>query len=90
MNRERVYCNSCKSETWHESVLHHKHDRHDYFWGSSQSFVTDVFKCCGCEDITFRLVKHLFEFQDKKDKPEVILYPDRNVSMTLRHLGVEV
>lgn len=78
MGKERIYCNSCKSETWHESVAHHSHDRYDYFWGYSQRYDSDAFKCCGCEDVTFRLIKHPFEFQDKKDSPTEVLYPDRN------------
>jgi len=78
MTNERIYCNSCKSETWHEPVAHHSHERYEYFWGHSHTFDSDTFKCCGCEDITFRLVKHPFEFQDKKDSPEVLFYPDRN------------
>lgn len=76
MSKERIYCNACKGETWHESVSHHEYDRHDYFWGSSQRFVTDTFKCCGCEDITFRLIKNPFEFQDTKDEPEKFLYQE--------------
>lgn len=77
MTRERIYCNSCKSETWHEVVGHYSHDRYDYFWGDSQKFNSDTLKCCGCEDISFRLIKHPFAFQDKKDLPGVCVYPDR-------------
>ncbi len=78
MNKERIYCNSCKSDTWHEAVASYNHDRYDYFWGSSQKFDSTTFKCCGCEDITFRLTKHPFEFQNDGDKSEEIFYPDRN------------
>jgi hypothetical protein len=77
MSRERIYCNSCKGETWHELVLSHEHDRYDYFWGFSQKFDSSVFKCCGCEDVTFILIKHPFEFQDEDDESQVYLYPDR-------------
>lgn len=77
MTNERIYCNSCKSETWHELVAQYSHERHDYFWGYRQQLDSATFKCCGCEDITFRLVKHRFEFQDENDQPETRLYPDR-------------
>lgn len=78
MDRERIYCNSCKGETWHEIVARYSHERYDYFWGYSQTFDSEMFKCCGCEAITFRLTKHPFEFQDENDFPEIMLYPDRS------------
>lgn len=78
MTKERIYCNSCKGETWHELAAHHTHERYDYFWGYSQQFDSDTFKCCGCEDIAFRLVKHRFEFQDENDLPDTQFYPDRS------------
>lgn len=78
MNKERIYCNSCKGETWHELVSSHEHDRYDYFWGFSQKFNSCIFKCCGCEDVTFRLIKHPFEFQNEEDESQVYLYPDRS------------
>lgn len=76
MERERIYCNTCKGETWHENVTIHEHDRYDYFWGYPQKFESVIFKCCGCEDVSFRITKHPFEFQNKKDKPEVFVYPE--------------
>jgi hypothetical protein len=78
MSKERIYCNSCRGETWHELVTSYEHDRYDYFWGFPQKFNSHTFKCCGCEDITFRLVKHPFEFQNDEDEREVFFYPDRN------------
>jgi len=78
MTKERIYCNSCKGDTWHELVAHYSHERYEYFWGESHTFESDTFKCCGCEDITFRLTKHPFAFQDKKDSAEVRFYQDRN------------
>lgn len=84
MTRERIYCNSCKGETWHESVAHYNHERYDDLWGHSQTLDSEILKCCGCEAITFRLVKHPFEFQDEKDSPEVILYPDRTSKIRKR------
>lgn len=77
MDRERIYCNSCKGKTWHENVASHVHDRYSYLWGYPQKFESVIFKCCGCEDISFRIRKHPFEFQSKKDKPEEFVYPDR-------------
>lgn len=77
MGKLRIYCNSCNGETWHELVSHYEHQRHNYFWGYPQLFVSDTFKCCGCEDITFRLIKHPFEFQDENDEPEELLFPER-------------
>ena len=77
MEKIRIYCNSCNTETWHEPVSHYEHQRHDYFWGEPQLFVSDIFKCCGCDDITFRLIKHPFEFQNENNKPEEILLPKR-------------
>ena len=77
MDRELIYCNTCKRETWHESVAVYAHDRYDYLWGFSQRFESAIFKCCGCEDISFRIVKHPFEFQNENDEPEIFVYPDR-------------
>jgi hypothetical protein len=80
MNKCRIYCNSCKSETWHDLVARHEHQRYSNFWGYSQLYVSETHKCCGCEDITFSLIKHPFEFQDKKDKPEENLFPERSIN----------
>lgn len=77
MTKGRIYCNTCKVETWHESVVSHSHERYNYLWGSSQVFDSEIFKCCGCEDVSFRLIKHPFEFQDPKDDPEELIYPER-------------
>jgi len=73
----RIYCNSCKTETWHDLVARFEHQRYSYFWGYSQSYVSETHKCCGCEDITFLLVKHPFKFQDKQDKSEETFFPER-------------
>lgn len=81
MDKTRIYCNTCKVETWHEGVGSHSHDRYDYFWGYSQKFVSIIFKCCGCEDVSFKLIKHPFDFQDKNDKPEEFIYPDRRSNL---------
>ena len=77
MSKEPLYCNTCKGETWHELAASHSHDRYDYFWGFSQRFDSAVFMCCGCEDISFRLVKHPFEFQDENDEPKEFVFPER-------------
>lgn len=90
MEKERIYCNSCKSDTWHEKIAHHVHDRYDYFWGFSQQFESDTFKCCGCEDVTFRLIKHPFEFQDENDEPEEIFYPDRKFKFRERKFYLDL
>jgi hypothetical protein len=84
MNRERIYCNTCKGETWHENVVAHKHDRYDCFLGYSQKFESVIFKCCGCEDVSFRVTKYPFEFQDKEDKPESFVYPERGFKFRQR------
>ncbi len=81
MDKIRIYCNTCKVETWHENVASHSHDRHDYFWGYSQKFVSVIFKCCGCDEVTFKLTKNPFKFQDKNDKPEEFIYPDRRSNL---------
>lgn len=81
MNKIRIYCNTCKGETWHESVTSHPHDRYNYFWGYSQKFDSEILKCCGCDDISFKITKHPFEFQDKSDTSEEFVYPDRRSNL---------
>jgi len=84
MKKDRIYCNSCKGDTWHESVSSYTHDRYDYLWGYSHKFESTILKCCGCEDISFRIIKYPFEFQNKDDKPEEFVYPDRGFNFRER------
>ncbi len=84
MKKHRLYCNSCNGDTLHELVAHYEHERYDDLWGYPQLFVADTFKCSGCEDITFRLTKHPFEFQDEKDLPVKLLFPERKSNLRKR------
>jgi hypothetical protein len=90
MSKQRIYCNSCKSETWHELVAQYTHERYEYFWGYSQRLESETFKCCGCEDITFRLTKHPFDFQDPNDDPDQFVYPDRSYKFRERKFYLEL
>lgn len=77
MKKRRSYCNSCFNETWHEIVAEHVQDREDDVFGSLQKFEAEILRCCGCDLLSFRLVTHPYEFQDKKDKPQEELFPER-------------
>jgi hypothetical protein len=77
MEKHRIYCNSCKNNTWHEVVANHKQEREDDLWGSPQLFEAEILRCSGCDLLSFRLLRYPFEFQDQKDKPEEEIYPER-------------
>lgn len=77
MERRRIYCNSCKNNTWHEVVASHTQEREDDLWGYPQRFDAEILRCCGCELLSFRLLKHPFAFQDASDEPEEEMYPER-------------
>ncbi|MDN7131330.1 DUF4145 domain-containing protein [Halomonas sp. MC140] len=77
MSKERIYCNTCKAQTWHEQAASYSHDRLDQLMGFSQQIDSWIFICCGCDDVSFRLVRHPFEFQNEEDEPEELVYPDR-------------
>jgi hypothetical protein len=78
MENSRAYCNSCKSNVWHDVVADHSHARYVELWGYEQKEDAQILKCRGCDAFTFRHVEHPFEFQDPQDKPEEFFYPDRN------------
>ena len=84
MNRLRLHCNSCDTETWHEVVAAHKQNRYYVIWGHSQDIEAEVLRCCGCDSLAFRLVTHSFEFQDENDRPEDRLFSDRNFTKRKR------
>ncbi len=94
MGKHRIYCNSCKNNTWHEVAANHDQKREDNLWGYQQNFEAEILRCCGCDQISFRLVKHPFEFQDKNDKPEEEIYPERGFKQREQryflHLPTEV
>jgi len=77
MSKERIYCNTCKAETWHEPVASYSHDKLDQLYGYPQQIDSSVFICRGCEDVSFRILKHPFEFQDDADLPEEFVFPER-------------
>jgi hypothetical protein len=77
MKKHRIYCNSCKNNTWHTVAANHKIEREDHLWGHPQLFEAEILCCCGCDLISFRLTKYPFEFQDKHDKPEIEILPER-------------
>ena len=76
MTELRIYCNTCRAQTWHEPVAAHSHSRLDQLFGFSQEIDSSVLICRGCEDVSFRLVKHPFEFQAEGDEPEELVLPD--------------
>jgi len=78
MNRIRIHCNSCGTETWHSLTAESKVTRYVAVWGYEQLIEGAILQCCGCDDISFRCITHPFEFQDGKDKPEETLFPDRS------------
>lgn len=78
MANRRIYCNCCRTNTWHEIVAKHKQERRDDFWGSPQLMEAEILRCCGCDLLSFRLVRHPFDFQDKRDKAEEDIYPERS------------
>jgi hypothetical protein len=84
MEKRRIYCNSCKNSTWHEVVAGHSQERQDDLWGYPQRFDAEVLRCCGCELLSFRLVKYPFEFQDANDHPEEEMYPERGYNKRQR------
>jgi len=77
MSKSRIYCNSCKNSTWHEIEVTYSVDREDDLFGCPQKYEAEILRCCGCDQITFKLIRHPFEFQDKKDEPEEELFPER-------------
>ena len=94
MSKTRTYCNSCKNNTWHEIESEYTIDREDDLFGYPQRFEAFILRCCGCDQIAFKLVKHPFEFQDKKDEPEEEIFPERGYKKRERryffHLPKEV
>lgn len=76
MTELRIYCNTCRTQTWHERVAAHSHSRLDQLFGFSHEIDSSVLICRGCEDVSFRLVKHPFEFQAEGDGPEELVLPD--------------
>ncbi|MEW6714467.1 MAG: DUF4145 domain-containing protein [Nitrospirota bacterium] len=57
--------------------MKHEQKREDNFWGYPQLLEAEILRCCGCDLLSFRLVKHPFAFQDKKDKPVEDIFPER-------------
>ncbi len=78
MNRVRIYCNSCGTETWHALAVETRVTRYASLWGYEQLIEAAILHCRGCDDFSFRSITHPFEFQDEKDKPEEQLFPDRS------------
>ncbi len=77
MKRRRIYCNSCANDTWHEIAAHYEQERVEPLFGEKQNLEAEILHCCGCDLIAFRLVTHPFAFQDKDDKPQEELLPER-------------
>ena len=77
MNRRRIYCNSCANETWHEIAAHFEQERADTWFGGVQNFEAEILRCCGCDLLAFRLLTHPHALQDKDDKPQEELLPER-------------
>ncbi len=86
MNRERIHCNYCKSTTWHNEVVSYSHEHFDNLFGFEQKFYSSTFICCGCEDVTFRVIKHPFTFQNDDDAPIEVIYPDRDYKFRDRRI----
>ncbi len=84
MERIRVHCNACGTETWHAITAKRKVTRYVAVWGYDQALEAQILQCCGCDELSFRLVTHPFEFQDPKDKAEEALFPDRNFNQRRR------
>lgn len=84
MNRVRIYCNSCTSETWHEIVADSKITRYVPVWGFDQETEAQILRCCGCDLFAFRSIIHPFEFQNESDIPEEEVYPDRSIKKRRR------
>jgi hypothetical protein len=78
MNRVRIHCNSCGTETWHALAAETRVTRYASLWGYEQLIEAAILQCCGCDDFSFRSITYFFEFQDEKDKPEEKLFPDRS------------
>jgi len=88
MAKYRIFCNSCENITWHEVVASHKQEREDNLWGYPQIIDSEIVRCCGCYQLAFRLIKHPFEFQDKNDKPEEEIYPERGFKKRKRRFYI--
>ena len=84
MNRLRIHCNSCGTETWHSLAAESKVTRYAAIWGYEQLIEGAILQCCGCDDISIRTVTHPFDFQDAKDKAEEHIYPDRSFNKRRR------
>jgi hypothetical protein len=57
----------------------HKQERKDDLWGYPQLMEAEILRCCGCDLLSFRLLRRPFEFQDKRDKAEEDIYPERDL-----------
>jgi Domain of unknown function (DUF4145) len=77
MKRARLYCNSCEAETWHDVKVRREQERVDTLFGYPQRVEADILACRGCDQYSFRLVTHPFEFQNKEDKPIEEVLPER-------------
>ncbi len=77
MGNRRIYCNCCRNRTWHEVMAKHAQKRDDDLWGCPQLLEAEILRCRGCDLLSFRLLRHPFEFQDKRDKAEEDIYPER-------------
>lgn len=76
MDKTRLYCNICKNKTWHEVSVDYEQTYHDNFWGFDRLLQGQILKCCGCDYLSFRLLRHPFEFEDDRAIEEYI-YPER-------------
>ena len=78
MGNRRIYCNWCRIRTWHEVMAKHAQKREDDLWGYPQLMEAEILRCCGCDLLSFRIVRHPFKFEKTSSKPEEEIYPERN------------
>lgn len=80
IKKSRIYCNVCKNDNLHELVSKSDHTYYDSFWGYNRLVECEIWKCCGCEYPSFRMIEHPLEFMTgKKDKDltKVHFFPER-------------
>lgn len=81
----RIHCNSCKCRTWHQVEARHSQTREDDLFGIDQLIDGEILRCMGCDQLSFRLIKHPFDFEEDGQLEEE-LYPERgNKKRARRH-----
>ncbi len=76
MRQTKIHGNKCTNQTRHEIVAEHRQDFEDPFWGYSKLLQGQILRCCGCDNLSFRLLEHAFEFEEDK-KIEEQIHPIR-------------